>query len=290
MKDIQELISKERALDFQESSDLTTENPELWDLCNEATIAAVDPTATLNNLKDMMQKDFPTPPEASFTVQYIDECVADYLAPAFYVTAAIDDYQNNSIYMNEAIDATDVSYFTTLAHEGYPGHLYQTIMSYEAGLSPARCILNYPGYIEGWATYVEMLSYSYAGFNADVASLMEKNQTAILSLYASTDLGVHYDGWSYEDTVAFWANYGITDETTIKELYELIIEEPAHYLKYYVGYLQFEELKEYAKTHYLYNYDDTLFHKAVLEIGPAPFDIVEKYLDDYYVVGEDTRK
>lgn len=290
VKDIQELISKERALDFQESSDLTEENPELWDLCNEATIAAVDPTATLNNLKEMMQKDFPTPPDASFTVQYIDECVADYLAPAFYVTAAIDDYQNNSIYMNESIDATDVSYFTTLAHEGYPGHLYQTIMSYEAGLSPARCILNYPGYIEGWATYVEMLSYSYAGFNADVASLMEKNQTAILSLYASTDLGVHYDGWSYEDTVAFWANYGITDEAAIEELYELIIEEPAHYLKYYVGYLQFEKLKEYAKTHYLYNYDDTLFHKAVLEIGPAPFDIVEKYLDEYYVIRDDTKK
>lgn len=286
IKDIQEMISKERALDFQESSDLTEENPELWDICNESTLAALNPTATLNNLKELMAEDFPTPPEASFSVQYIDECVADYLAPAFYVTAAIDDYQNNSIYINESINATDVSYFTTLAHEGYPGHLYQTIMSYEAGLSPARCILNYPGYVEGWATYVEMLSYSYTGFDEDVASLMEKNQTAILSLYASTDLGIHYDGWSYEDTLKFWQNYGINDETAIKDLYELIVEEPAHYLKYYVGYLQFEELKEYAKTRYLYNYSDTNFHAALLEIGPAPFDIIEEYLDEYYVIDE----
>lgn len=286
IKEIQEMISKERALDFQESADLTAENPSLWDICNETTLAAVDPTATLNSLKEIMQKDFPAPPDASFTVFYIDECVADYLAPAFYVTSAIDDYQNNSIYINESINATDISYFTTLAHEGYPGHLYQTIMSYDAGLSPARCILNYPGYVEGWATYVEMLSYTYAGLDKDVASLMEKNQTAILSLYASTDLGIHYDGWSYEDTLKFWQNYGITDEAAIKELYELIVQEPAHYLKYYVGYLQFEELKEYAKTHYLYKYSDTNFHAAVLKIGPAPFAIIEKYLDEYYMTDE----
>lgn len=286
IKEIQEMISKERALDFQESADLTAENPSLWDICNEATLAAVDPTTTLNSLKEIMQKDFPSPPDASFTIFYIDECVADYLAPAFYVTSAIDDYQNNSIYINESMNATDISYFTTLAHEGYPGHLYQTIMSYNAGLSPARCILNYPGYVEGWATYVEMLSYTYAGLDEDVASLMEKNQTAILSLYASTDLGIHYDGWSFEDTLQFWQNYGITDEAAIKELYELIVQEPAHYLKYYVGYLQFEELKEYAKTHYLYKYSDTNFHAAVLKIGPAPFAIIEKYLDEYYMTDE----
>lgn len=285
IKDIQDMISKQRALDFQESADLTNENPELWDLCNEATIAAVDPAATLNSLKQLMSKDFPKAPEVSFTVEYIDECVADYLAPAFYVTSAVDDYTNNSIFINASTDATDISYFTTLAHEGYPGHLYQTVMSYEAGLSPARCILNYPGYVEGWATYVEMISYSYVGFDENMAALMQKNQSAILSLYASTDLGIHYDGWTFEDTLKFWENYGITDEAAIRELYELIVEEPAHYLKYYVGYLEFEELKEYAKTRYLYNYDDKNFHKAVLEIGPAPFDIVEEYIDDYYVSG-----
>lgn len=285
VKKIQDMVSKQRALDFQEAADLTDENPELWDLCNDATIAAVDPSATLNNLKQTMQKDFPKAPDVSFTVQYIDECVADYLAPAFYVTSAIDNYENNSIYINESTDATDISYFTTLAHEGYPGHLYQTVMSYEAGLSPARCILNYPGYVEGWATYVEMISYSYTGLDEDMAALMQKNQSAILSLYASTDLGIHYDGWTFEDTVKFWNNYGITDEDAIRELYELIVEEPAHYLKYYIGYLEFEELKEYTKTRYLYNYNDKDFHQAVLEIGPAPFDIVEEYLDDYYMSG-----
>ena len=143
-------------------------------------------------------------------------------------------------------------------------------------------MLNFSGYVEGWGTYVEMQSYYYAGLDENVAALLQKNQSAILSLYASTDLGIHYDGWSLEDTIQFWNSYGITDEDAIQDIYEYIIGEPSSYLKYYVGYLQFKELQEATKLKYLYNYDNINFHRAVLKIGPAPFDIVEKYLDEYY--------
>lgn len=282
IKEIEDMVTNERVKVLQETSDITNENPDVWEEAREVSLSATDATTTLNKLKTTMLSDFPAPPESNFTVSYIDDCVADYLAPAFYVTAPLDNYTNNSIYINESIDTSDISYFTTLAHEGYPGHLYQTVMSYEAGLSPARCMLNYPGFVEGWATYVEMLSYSYAGLDADVAQVLQYNQSAILSLYASTDLGIHYEGWTFDDTLVFWDSYGISDEDTIREIYELIIEEPAHYLKYYIGYLQFDELKTTAKAKYLYRYNDISFHQALLNIGPAPFDIVEKYLDDYY--------
>lgn len=156
-------------------------------------------------------------------------------------------------------------------------------MSYEAGLHPVRFLLNYPGYVEGWATYVEMISYHYAGLDDDLASLLSLNQSALLSLYASTDLGIHYDGWSFSDTTAFWKDFGITDQTALREIYELIVEEPAHYLKYYVGYMEFVDLKEKAQETYGSAYSDIAFHKALLSIGPAPFSIIETYLDDYYL-------
>lgn len=283
IKDIQTMVANERTKVLTEASDLMAEDPELWEKCDEVSLNNVDSTTTLNRLQSAMLTDFPAPPEVDFTVSYIEECMEDYLAPAFYITAPIDDYHSNSIYINASTDTSDISYFTTLAHEGYPGHLYQTVMSYEAGLSPARCVLNYPGYVEGWATYVEMQSYYYAGLEDSVASLLQKNQSAMLSLYASTDLGIHYDGWSYEDTVQFWNTYGIRNEDAIRDIYELIVEEPAHYLKYYIGYLQFEELKKTASIKYLRFFDETAFHQAVLAIGPAPFDMIEKYLDDYYV-------
>lgn len=282
VKTLENMISNERVKVLQESSDLTTENPELWELASEATLTPTDSATTLNHLKEIMLDDFPAPPETGYTVNYIDDCVADYLAPAFYVIAPIDDYSHNSIYINETTDTTNISYFTTLAHEGFPGHLYQTVMTYESGIEPVRSILNYSGFVEGWATYVEFQSYHYAGLDDDVATILELNQDATLSLYASTDIGIHYEGWTLEDTKKFWNNYGITNDDAIESIFELIVEEPTHYLKYYIGFLKFEELKKETSLKNIKNYNDKSFHQAVLSIGPAPFDIVDKYLPVYY--------
>lgn len=282
VKALENMISNERVKVLQESSDLTTENPELWELASEATLTPTDSVTTLNHLKEVMLDDFPAPPEIGYTVNYIDDCVADYLAPAFYVIAPIDDYSHNSIYINETTDTTNISYFTTLAHEGFPGHLYQTVMTYESGIEPVRSILNYSGFVEGWATYVEFQSYHYAGLDDDVATILELNQDATLSLYASTDIGIHYEGWTLEDTKKFWNNYGITNDDAIESIFELIVEEPTHYLKYYIGFLKFEELKKETSLKNIKNYNDKSFHQAVLSIGPAPFDIVDKYLPAYY--------
>ena len=51
----------------------------------------------------------------------------EYLSPAFYMVPAIDSTKNNVIYINQGHMPDDISLFTTLAHEGYPGHLYQTV-------------------------------------------------------------------------------------------------------------------------------------------------------------------
>ena len=67
-----------------------------------------------------------------------------------------------------------------------------------------------------------------------------------------------------------------------ESIFELIVEEPTHYLKYYIGFLKFEELKKETSLKNIKDYNDKSFHQAVLSIGPAPFDIVDKYLPAYY--------
>lgn len=284
VREIQKMVEEQRSEDLTAAGVLILQHPGLEEKCASVRLDGMDPVATLHVLQEEMLAQFPAAPDTEFTVSYIDECMEDYMAPAFYITAPIDNYRKNSIFINASTDTSTMRHFTTLAHEGFPGHLYQTVMSYEAGLSPVRSILNYPGYVEGWATYVEMLSYHYAGLETPVADLLSFNQSALLSLYATTDLGIHYDGWSFSDVLAFWADYGITDQNSLRNVYELIVEEPAHYLKYYVGYLEFLELKEDAKKRYGDAYSDVAFHRAILAIGPAPFSIVEKYLDAYYLV------
>jgi uncharacterized protein (DUF885 family) len=280
--DIETMIGQKRLSDLSEAAALTASNPDLWTDAQKLSLSSADPTSVLELLKERMQSDFPKAPDVSYSVSYIEECMEDYLAPAYYITAPIDDYNANSIYINAKTDATTMRYFTTLAHEGFPGHLYQTIMSYQSGLPAIRSILNYPGYVEGWATYVEMMSYHYAGLPDDTATLLALNQSALLSLYASTDIGIHHDGWSLSDTIKFWNDYGISDPDTIAEIYRYIISEPANYLRYYVGYLQFLELKEYAKETLGNDYNEAAFHQTLLSIGPAPFEIVKKYLKEFY--------
>lgn len=279
---LQEMISDARTDALLTCASLANKDSSIYEKCDAAILEKKDASSTLDELKTDLQQHFPAAPDISYTVNYIDECIAEYVAPAYYIIPPVDDYSKNSIHINAQTDATSLDYFTTLAHEGFPGHLYQTVMSYEADIDLVRNLLYFGGYSEGWATYVEMISYQYADVDENAASFLQNNQSALLSLYASTDLGIHYDGWTLDETAAFWRDYGITDNATINWIYEYIVGEPGSYLKYYVGYLEFLELKEYAMKTFGADYNDIAFHQALLDIGPAPFALIEEYLDDYY--------
>jgi uncharacterized protein (DUF885 family) len=272
-------IDAARTEDLSVCSDLLAQNPRLASESAELDASLSDEEQMLSSLEEAMLTDFPEAPETSWEICHVDPALSDYLAPAFYITAPLDDYRSNRIYINDADAYTDLYYFTTLAHEGFPGHLYQTVQSYSYGLPAVRALLNYPGYTEGWATYVEMQAYYYAGLDDDLASLLQHNQAATLSLYATSDIGIHFYGWKEKDMQDFWADYGITDADTIGRITDLILEEPGNYLKYYVGYLKFRQLREKYAEKYGDSFDVTAFHEAILRVGPAPFSVLEESLE-----------
>ena len=108
--------------------------------------------------------------------------------------------------------------------------------------------------------------------------LAQKNGSLILGLYAFADIGIHYDGWTLEDTLSFFSGYGIKDKNTVTDIYELIVSDPGNYLKYYIGYVEILELKKQAAKKEGKQFSQEEFHRAVLDVGPAPFDIVRKYV------------
>lgn len=278
--ELQKMVEQQRDNNLAEMNKLTSEMAK--DTFSSGLLPFQTPEEMLEHLKQQISSQFPAPPKAEFKIKQVNEKLQDFLSPAFYLTSPMDQFTDNCIYINPGNRYNEIELFTTLAHEGYPGHLYQTIYSYSAQLPPLRYILYHGGYTEGWATYVEMLSYAYAGIDQTAAQVLMLNQDATLSLYATIDMGVHYDGWSLADTVDFLSDYGITESTVISKIYQAIIENPANYLKYYIGYLEFLNLKEQAKTYYKNDYSDLLFHTAVLNMGSAPFYILEKYFVKYY--------
>lgn len=251
-------------------------------LTKASVLEQTSPDSMLDDLRSKITDTFPKIPDVDFQVKYVPESMQDYLSPAFYMIPAIDNLTENVIYINNGQTASGLNLYTTLAHEGYPGHLYQTVYFSASEPDPIRSILDFGGYVEGWATYAEMMSYYLAPLPKTEASLLQKNNSVILGLYALADMGIHYDGWSVTDTVRFFSDYGINDPNAVQSIYKLIIGSPANYLKYYIGYLKFYELKKEMADALGNQFSQKEFHRAVLDVGPAPFEIVydevEKHL------------
>lgn len=282
VKEMQKQAEQFRKEDIKAISKLINENPKLVLQCSTYTFDQSDPREILEELQSKMRQDFPAPPDTSFEIKYVHSSLADHMAPAFYLTPPIDNISQNSIYINDSNKYEKMKLYTTLAHEGFPGHLYQNVMERSQSMPAIRSLINCAGYSEGWATYVEMLSYYYADIDQQLAAVLQRDQAAMLSLYASADMGIHYDGWDLEKTKHFFEEYQITNMEAIEGIYKLIIEEPAHYLKYYIGYLEFLNLKEYAKKLFKDGYNEYKYHEALMNMGPAPFDILKEYLPSYY--------
>lgn len=279
VEDLFSQIAKARREDLTFCQNLLEKNPKLASQSPKPDAALKEENAMISRLQKEILTDFPAPPQTDVEICHVDPALSEYLAPAFYITAPIDDISHNRIYINDAKNDTDIYYFTTLAHEGYPGHLYQTICTSSYGAPEVLSLLNYPGYTEGWATYTEMQAFYYAGLDQDLASLLQHNQAATLSLYATADIGIHYFGWEKEKNAAFWSEYGVDDTATVKRITDLILEEPGNYLKYYVGYLKFRQMREQLALENK-NFSVSAFHEAILRTGPSPFSVLEETVRD----------
>ena len=276
VEEIQKRIYAQISSDLIDMQTVAAKNPTL---SRETSVTYdVPPSAIIQDLEQNITDAFPKPANVTTRIKYVPDALEPYLSPAFYMIPSIDNTSENIIYINQAHTMEDIRLFTTLAHEGYPGHLYQTTYYANTNPDPLRNLLNFSGYVEGWATYAEMCSYYLSSLEKPYATLLQKNSSVLLGLYAAADIGIHYDNWSLAQTTQFFTSYGIKDEKAIREIYELIISDPANYLKYYVGYLEILDLKKASLKKKKEKFSQKKFHKSILDIGPAPFDVVEKWL------------
>ncbi|OYP59497.1 hypothetical protein CG709_00440 [Lachnotalea glycerini] len=268
-------------LTFFFASIIAPDNPSILATSDTYSFDLSDPNTILEDLKSKITTDFPEPPNADYTVKYIDSSLSKHLSPAFYLTPPIDNITNNSIYINPDSNYSKIDLYTTLAHEGYPGHLYQNIYFNANNSDLIRKLLNYGGYTEGWATYVEMYSYQLTNIDSNLSKFLQLNNAITLYLYANMDIGINYNGWSLKDTSDYLSNYGISDENAVSKVYCAIISEPTNYLKYCIGYLEFMELKKTAEKELGSNFQLKDFHEFILDTGPAPFYIIDKYMNTW---------
>lgn len=265
----------------QKLLDLASSKPELFSSVTQKCLARgnKNPKLQLQHLSQAISSDFPSVSNIDYSVYYVDPCLEKYLSPAFYLTPPLDDFRNNTIYINNSprFKGSDLS--TTLAHEGYPGHLLQNVYFRSQDRPLLAYCLDFNGYTEGWATYAENYATKYMGFTEDEQSLLKYSNIESLCTYALCDIGIHYQGWNLTRTYSFLKKSGACDKKTAQIIYQTILDEPGSYLKYTIGYFEFEKLKKKAQEKWGKDYSDKKFHTYVLSTGPTTFSILEKYLD-----------
>lgn len=248
---------------------------------NNFSFSITEPAAVLTDLKTKIAADFPQGPDVSYDIKYITEALQDSVSPAMYFLPQLDNLNINSIYINPKGTRSSQLY-PTLAHEGYPGHLYQTTYFADSDPDLIRYLIAPDGYVEGWATYCELFSYSYADTGNPLLNMLaQANYATILCLYAKCDLGINALGWTENDVASYIADFGFTDKNVAHEMYLSMVSNPGNYCKYVLGWIGFSELKKEARAQTGSAFSNPDFHKYILDMGSVPFDMLFDRLEDW---------
>ena len=286
VKQIEKRLSKQLSSEIGIVGTMLRQDPELLTALNKGiSFTKMEPEQMLDCLRKKISSDFPPLEDVSFELKTVHDSMKDYLSPAFYLTPPMDTGTPNVIYINPAANYQDLELFTTLAHEGFPGHLYQTVSFERQNPSGIRNLLDTSGFAEGWATYVEPFAYEYAAdyiqdsSASDLARLAWLNRSINLCMYSLLDIEIHYSGWSQAEAASLLRAFGIEDSTVVSEIYQYILETPGNYLKYYWGYLSLLDLRTAEQNRLGQDFDMKDFHSRVLKIGGVQFPVLEKYID-----------
>ena len=265
-------------------SSLTAKNKDLYTEYLSAAPALSAPKEIMNTLKNDSLVEFPEIKNISCQLKNVPDALSGTSACAFYLVPPIDSTKDNIIYINKSrVDSNEL--FSTLAHEGYPGHLYQTNYFLNTNPSPLRTFLHCAGYDEGWGTYAQLYSYNFIEFkNVDeqttkqLRQLYRDNDLLSLSLSSLCDLYVNYKNYDENALANYLQTYGI-DKDGAQKLYRYVIENPTTYLSYSIGCYELDQLKQTMANSLGKAFKISDFHEAVLNVGSCNFSILRQEIE-----------
>ena len=269
---------------IKDISSLTAKNKDLYTEYLSATPSLSEPKEIMEELKTDSLVDFPEIKNISYKLKDVPDALSGTSACAFYLVPPIDSKNANIIYINKnRVGANEM--FSTLAHEGYPGHLYQTNYFLSTNPSPLRTFLHCDGYDEGWGTYAQLYSYNFIKFK-DVdektqdllRQLYRDNDLLSLSLSSLSDLYVNYKNYDENALADYLKTYGI-DKMAAQNLYRYVIENPTTYLSYSIGYYELNKLEKDMADSLGQSFKPSYFHETVLNVGSCNFAILRQEIE-----------
>lgn len=242
-------------------------------------------TDILTELSGDTKIHFPEISDISYEVREMPDALSSVSSSAFYLIPPIDYYATNYIYVDSSRVTRD-ELFSTLAHEAYPGHLYQNNYMLSSGLPKIRYLISCGGYDEGWGMYAQIYGYRYLEFEqADTAvtqslqTLYQNQDILNITLLSLSDLYVNYQNYDEKALADYLKAYSV-DSDRSKTVYEYVVSHPCTYLTYGIGYYEFHQLLSKTKARLGKDFDLKKFHTAVLDAGSCSFPCLEEYLEN----------
>ena len=271
---------------WNEISEILQRRPDLEEKFydDEITTSYVDYESMLSDLSTKIKEDFPEIGEINYQIEPIAEEIVNDGVAAYFNIPAIDGTTAKKIRVNESSEKqsiNSISTFKTIAHEGFPGHMYQIAYLYENIESPWLKVNTNIGFDEGMATYIEYYSLKYLDdIDSDYLSLYENMEVYSNCIFALLDISVHYDELSKNEVIDMIVEMGYDEESAFL-IYEQLQENPTAFLSYYVGYAEIIDLKNKAENKLGDNFNDTEFHEALQKNGSVPFSIIQDSVKSY---------
>ena len=165
---------------------------------------------------------------------------------------------------------------TQAYHEGIPGHHLQiSIQQRLTGLPEFRLHVVNNAYAEGWAVYAEALGKEIGFFQDPASDYGRLNLELMRAVRLVVDTGIHSEGWTRDQAVAYFRESGAGDEPTIQAEINRYIAWPAQGLSYQIGKLKILDLRNRAKQQLGLRFDIKAFHDEILSGGSLPLDMLE---------------
>lgn len=241
------------------------------------------PDDVLKYIIKEMESDFPAPATTNYNIEYQNKACEVEGTLAYYVSSRIDDISINNIKVNGSeVESGSLMMYETLAHEGYPGHLYEFTNFYDNdNICNARKALNFTGATEGWAKYVENCVDEYLDMSRNVRELNRVNNLISYICSSRVDIGVNYEGWTIDDVYSYLAQYYEINRETATEMFYSAVGDPGVLLPYTVGNILMQDLRDKAEKKLGSGFEALEFHKWILDTGITAFPVYEDRLDDW---------
>ena len=239
----------------------------------------------IDYLKSVLDSWLPPLPEVNVRYEEVAEELKEIASPAFYLIPSFDDWQDNMIGLNDPQSSRNL--LSTLAHEGFNGHLYQYVYHRSMpGLSLSQQLLESTAYAEAWSQFSEYLLSSKADNKIRIYDMQYYVSSSQMGteLLGYLSVRVNYFGDSFAAAYQLFSTYfGYSEAEFKEEIYDpFIIGHPFYYMPYAYGYARLTNLISVARKALGQNkFNEKAFYAQYLSYGPSYFNLLSDRLDQW---------